>query len=1057
MNTPVDATVHTLGNTEASNDNIKEILSILERPLPLENLSNAKLLPIFPPDFQQRIDALCSQLSTSDTEDYSYRVRTGSSRPVTDVLDVILTSVLLLRASRHCLHGFAERKSNWVSMLSACGLAMSEAVVCSDDIGFARPRTRSNADVLNLRDFERKATIAISVVIPRTLRHYPNNDVPDSTVDEKSGSTSDASHDSYATIDLPFDAHITPARGKRVDCTLPVVFAARSQEMQELMTSLVCQRRVMGISTPVVGISLPEEGTYASLVLGWADASNHTIVHIAYPPSLPSIPASESLPIGVFDGSNPVSTLRLAQFILDLEPYFASVKVHALHPQVHDFCWRLDHAHFDHSHIWNSKSDKPPSSHNDTSRISAWQATLPFAETPDPDPSISIETSDPQEDALAAIPRPTCGTPSSPQALVTMASMAPTTRSRSRSNTRQSSTTNMTSPTDSLHPSRAEKSRPASMADTVSDKGESETGLSAAGSVKSDGASKFAKIFDPDDPRGLGQWLRERDTILLFLLPIQHPTSAVENQINTMLNFYEEVTTFVWFNHWLTLDDLPSCDPSLLYVREELFKAYQDYSGPKTLIDKKNPTSLTMETRLSGFCQIVVTAATSVAQSRHGPLTEAGTRGAWDQSIQLFLCDSTTAVADTYFVERTIPLPINRAVREKQTFQAQQLAKVTQRLCLLQSLSATDEQVPAALLPMTTQAVGQAAAFLNIATSHFTVGHYVKEAEREIEPYRARADGIYFLRYDLKNVVQGWSQTMGRSSPSLQPHTPDELESNTSGASNRSRGFVAAFKNAIRLGSKATNACAETSRLRALATLSKAKTKLRAPQTDESQAKDKTAPSQTNSQEEPEWEVIESEKPLDIPHIRCFVCREVTRALQKDRPLVVPDIPTSPPNAETIIPFVYVEYKRDGAQIHQAFNQIKMYCTSGLEHLSSIGITDFPVWGIVCAGNIGTILMAWKTTKSATATNTPKTAQKDYNFIFDRNVKRFNLSDPLQAFHFMTSVHRIHLQKKELFKKLDRRRLATHLNDTQRQAWKMPEPPKESKSPVSPITKASKP
>jgi hypothetical protein len=78
--------------------------------------------------------------------------------------------------------------------------------------------------------------------------------------------------DPFASLDLTFDAYITPGRGKRVDCCLPVVCAADEVDIEALVTSVVCQRFVWNIPIPVVGVSLSKSGTTAAIIIGWSEA-----------------------------------------------------------------------------------------------------------------------------------------------------------------------------------------------------------------------------------------------------------------------------------------------------------------------------------------------------------------------------------------------------------------------------------------------------------------------------------------------------------------------------------------------------------------------------------------------------------------------------------------------------------------------------------------------------------------------------------------------------------------------------------------------------------------
>jgi len=82
--------------------------------------------------------------------------------------------------------------------------------------------------------------------------------------------------DKFESLDLPFDAYVTPGRGKRVDCCFPVICAADEADIEALVTSVVCQRYVWNILIPVVGISLSKSATTAVIIIGWSevDTSN---------------------------------------------------------------------------------------------------------------------------------------------------------------------------------------------------------------------------------------------------------------------------------------------------------------------------------------------------------------------------------------------------------------------------------------------------------------------------------------------------------------------------------------------------------------------------------------------------------------------------------------------------------------------------------------------------------------------------------------------------------------------------------------------------------------
>ena len=80
--------------------------------------------------------------------------------------------------------------------------------------------------------------------------------------------------DPFVPLELPFDAYVTPGRGKRVDCCLPVVCVANEDEIECLVTSVVFQRFVWNMPIPVVGVSLSKTQTTATVVIGWSEVSD---------------------------------------------------------------------------------------------------------------------------------------------------------------------------------------------------------------------------------------------------------------------------------------------------------------------------------------------------------------------------------------------------------------------------------------------------------------------------------------------------------------------------------------------------------------------------------------------------------------------------------------------------------------------------------------------------------------------------------------------------------------------------------------------------------------
>ena len=98
-------------------------------------------------------------------------------------------------------------------------------------------------------------------------------------------------------------------------------------------------------------------------------------------------------------------------------------------------------------------------------------------------------------------------------------------------------------------------------------------------------------------------------------------------------------------------------------------------------------------------------------------------------------------------------------------------------------------------------------------------------------------------------------------------------------------------------------------------------------------------------------------------HAECLMCPEVTKSLPNPSPFSVEDDNL----LRFYFPFIYVENKQATKSLRQALHQCQMYCIFGVEFLAALGITDFPVFGVITAGTEGEIIMAWKSSKSVEA------------------------------------------------------------------------------------------
>ncbi len=351
---------------------------------------------------------------------------------------------------------------------------------------------------------------------------------------------------------------------------------------------------------------------------------------------------------------------------------------------------------------------------------------------------------------------------------------------------------------------------------------------------------------------------------------------------------------------------------------------------------------LSITNHLSVLFKALANAEASQYQAGISEATESAMRSAWDDILKVSCCSPEETLSRSFLfvafvflrlfvtklnhsVEKSIPLPKNRAAELGATFSAVDQAFLLKNLILKQVNKANVSAVPVAVTKAASAAFVQA--FDNYSTIE-NKGYTLKQEERAYEPAGARVDGVACLDYFVGN-----SKT-------------------TDKRSNVGKSF------------------------RWMSSFFKLLSKF--PMTKK-RCKDLEETNEAHDRKE-----VSSIKGPREDHSACLMAPCVTKSL-----------PTfsSPPVPETVfpklyVPFIFTEYKRSTYSLEQAYHQIQMYCIFGVEFLASIGLTDFPVWGLVTTGTRGSIIMAWKSTKKGSNDSTP---QQTVSFGFKLLVMQCNV------------------------------------------------------------------
>ncbi|KAF8217828.1 hypothetical protein K438DRAFT_1656768 [Mycena galopus ATCC 62051] len=108
-----------------------------------------------------------------------------------------------------------------------------------------------------------------------------------------------------------------------------------------------------------------------------------------------------------------------------------------------------------------------------------------------------------------------------------------------------------------------------------------------------------------------------------------------------------------------------------------------------------------------------------------------------------------------------------------------------------------------------------------------------------------------------------------------------------------------------------------------------------------------------------------------------------------------------------LLPHAPVEYKKPSEELGKALNQGRMYLVSVVAFYSAIGIEDHAFYSVVTSGRLGAVIMAWKSSTSKII------------YLMDRNVTVFDISIPVEAFHFATFLLRLHDDRADLVKRVE--------------------------------------
>ncbi|KAL6308095.1 hypothetical protein BKA93DRAFT_599190 [Sparassis latifolia] len=783
--------------------------------------------------------------------------------------------------------------------------------------------------------------------------------------DQDHESTDETSQElSGPSIDVPFDAHVLSGSGRRSFVVLPMVCVADADNIRSLVTSVAYQRRVWDIDEPVVGFEISKFGTVARILLAWVgteeDGDCLPAVHIA------CASTHSRATMGNFDLTDTRSTLSLAQIVLGLDAHCQRIVSKSKHrPAIDAYHWRSDYV--------DEHEDQCDNGDLET-RIARWAKKIDMRdEGGNNKVEIDLSTSPGLEMSKLPSIIESPGKPTTTESRGRSATRGPTSQTGSGSKTSRTGVEQDSVKSQSLKDDKAsQKSEP---------KGRKSRSESATRTDRS--SSRLARTTSVafDGPVTPATWLFERKAFPIGLIKLADSAEDAD-EINEKIDVYNKIVVeFAWPSRaWSTVDKMPPVDKAVQKIQRVLFENYSTFV-PNQKPAKLDPSHLAILS--SRFSTILY--ASAGAYGRHAalsglPVNEAEARYDWDKMLLQFCVPDSDCVVSPYVLfERELTFPRNKAVDsvsdhdklpelQKDLAQKQlDLALGYRHHCLAVLSSPRFDEAPAPVRSQAGTALNQALQFaLQVESASVKPSKMLDILGNHAasEPLRGICDAIVVSRivdaFVDKNSPasqkflkkQALVQHTLTTQPKDKDRSSDDLASRPSSQPSRGTPVVRAKKT--------------TSRSRVVAA-----------------------------------DNVDWQKHVGDPFVNScspLVLQDPTDS--GDRPRDVD--PEAITKDQLLLPVLVVEYKRWNEDQAKSLNQGRFYCVASVTFLAVLGIEGHPVFALVTNGVVGAVLLSWQS---------PQTKKI---YVIERNVCTFDLSRPLQAFHFATFLVRLREQHVKL-------------------------------------------
>ncbi|KAK0476875.1 hypothetical protein IW261DRAFT_1566937 [Armillaria novae-zelandiae] len=959
---------------------IKDLACLLDSTIPSQ-LVNGPC-----PVVSSRASLLLDELRNAVSSEYT----ADSDSDILDILDLVLSTVGMLRALSDASSNVTKPSTIpfWSLLIRSLASVCYEKSYITQEAAFVRPR------LSYVRSFmeDGHASLLISHIVediqrPRSVVHDEasgdrsmmtaerSNEESQEQYDDESSETS--YEDTEDSTDLtsvqssyvPLDAHILASWRHPNSVVLPFVCVTDEEDIFSLMGGVLYQRSTWGISEPVIGIILSKTGFVGRVVLGWLDKE------CPDPGVLPTIrfaygdETHTDASLGVYDLTDPVSAVKFSQFILSLRAHIEGIVAQCRTPTFKRFSWRSDSIDEDNS---GAEEQWEQGIVNWLSTVA--KCTAPFESSSGHSCVSDIDVVYPQELSLGAAHKKN---PSDGPSVQSIKPCWQETR------------------TDDGSSQIVETRKRTKSADALS--------CSALGAKSLVDISYSAKL-------SFSSYAHERHITDLTNVQFEVDAEELEDlkmppaqikefenvaaEINEMLGFYEEMTQYM--KPPIAEHGLPAVDKRVEAVREH-FCSQVDPSHANT---RELPQEF-WDIISSSLSSLLWASVGGYAKNQGGKdHNEAEACHEWDVLLNLGFVNTDELASGRVVHERALSLSRNVAADlsqtsvgfDGQTFRAiaEQAYEISSRVQHILNCRSNSSLMERRLVLQGFEVVGAALrnkfAVLDLFEDNLEEWKVATLKRNRDEPDVGIVDAILTIPLDnFQNTseplirVTETRETVN-AARTLDPDDIAEPDSDkasvdepTSKAKGRARKPSSSGPRSGPAEFRSKSVCSRLSEIEEQEATSQA-------------FHDDEARKHANGLPK-----TENESPVH-PYSVTFSETKVTSKI-KDRTGMVMDVQEL--LTKLLLAVLVVEYKKPTQTYAKALVKAKMFLEASVRYLASLGVTKQGVFALATHGVEGAVLMAWCSSDSERV------------YIVERNVRTFDISQPIEVYHFVTVLLRL--------------------------------------------------